>query len=193
MSVNSELTARVTAVSQPDIMDQNLKPPELVIAMSRNTVQPTNEEIKQMDARRLHCKSGHCNGLRRDGPPQGVCKRATELTCDACEYRNRPQPRNREKFEHDTKTVQLSEEQVMSRVTSMHNELDRIKGDSSFQWTFAHSRPVWNTEATDSTDPITVEQNLRIRTDAANVYLQTRAHRRILELDRSRNRNPRRL
>ena len=42
------------------------------------------------------------------------------------------------------------------------------------------------TEATDSTDPITMEQNLKIRTDAA--YVQTRAHRRILELDRRRNR-----
>ena len=53
---------------------------------------------------------------------------------------------------------------------------------------FAHSRPVWNTEATDSTDQITMEQNLNMRTDAANVYLETRADRRVLELDRSRNR-----
>ena len=66
--------------------------------------------------------------------------------------------------------LQLSAEQVMQRVTSVHNELDRIKGYSPFQWTFAHSRPVWNTEATDSTDPITMEQNLKIRTDTSNVY-----------------------
>ena len=76
---------------------------------------------------------------------------------------------------------QISAEQVVSRVTSIHNELDRIKEYSPFQRTFAHSRPVWNTDATDSTDPITMEQNLKIRMDAANVYLQTRAHRRILD------------
>ena len=35
---------------------------------------------------------------------------------------------------------------------------------------------------------VTMEQHLRIRTDAANVYLHTRALRRILELKRSRNR-----
>ena len=29
----------------------------------------------------------------------------------------------------------LSAEQVVSRVTSIHNELDRIKGNSPFQWT----------------------------------------------------------
>ena len=46
----------------------------------------------------------------------------------------------------------------------------------------------WNTEANDGTNPTTTEQNLRIRTEAANVYLQTRAHRRILELERSRRR-----
>ena len=65
---------------------------------------------------------------------------------------------------------QLSAEQVLSCVTSMHNEHDRIKGYSPFQWTLAHSRPAWNAEATDSTDPITLEQKLNIRTDAAKVY-----------------------
>ena len=74
------------------------------------------------------------------------------------------------------------------RVASMRYELDRIERCSPFQWTFAHSRPVWNAEATDSTDPTTMEQNLKIRRDATNVQLQTRTHRRILELDRSRNR-----
>ena len=33
---------------------------------------------------------------------------------------------------------------------------------------------MWNTEATGSTDPITMEQNLKIRTGVANVHLQTR-------------------
>ena len=65
----------------------------------------------------------------------------------------------------------LSAEQVVSRVTSIHNELDRIKGHSPFQWTFAHSRLVWNTEVHDSTNPMTMEQNLRTRTEAANVCL----------------------
>ena len=57
-----------------------------------------------------------------------------------------------------------------------HTQTSRVKQ------TGARKRPVWNPEATDSTDPITIEQHLKIRTDAANVYLQTRAHRRILEL-----------
>ena len=39
---------------------------------------------------------------------------------------------------------QLSAEQVMSRVSSMHKKLDRIKGYSPFQWTCAHRSPVWN-------------------------------------------------
>ena len=64
-----------------------------------------------MDAilHRLHCNSGHCSNrtladkLRRDGAPQGVYKRATELTCDACESRQPPQPRHRATFEHETK------------------------------------------------------------------------------------------
>ena len=73
---------------------------------------------------------------------------------------------------------QLSAEKVMSRVSRVST-----MSYSPFPWTFAHSRPMWNTEATDSRDLITMEQNLKIRTDAANVYLQTRAHRRIRELD----------
>ena len=88
---------------------------------------------------------------------------------------------------------QLSAKQGMLRVTSIHNGLDRIKEYSPFQWTLAHSRPVWNTEATDSTDPITIEQNLKIRTDAAVVHLQTRAHRFILQLVRCGNRQTRRI
>ena len=59
-------------------------------------------------------------------------------------------------------------EQVVSRVTSINNELDRIKGHSPF---IAHSPLVWNTEVHDSTDSITMEQHLRTRTEAANVYL----------------------
>ena len=39
---------------------------------------------------------------------------------------------------------QLSAEQVMSRVSSMLQKLDRIKGYSPFQWTCAHRSPVWN-------------------------------------------------
>ena len=51
----------------------------------------------------------------------------------------------------------LSAERVVSRVTSIHNQLDRIKGYSPFQCTFARSRLVWNTEAHDSTNPFTME------------------------------------
>ena len=62
----------------------------------------------------------------------------------------------------------LSAEQVVSRVTSIHNELDRIKGYSPFQWT---QSTCWNTEVHDSTNSIAMEQNLRTRTEAANVCL----------------------
>ena len=66
---------------------------------------------------------------------------------------------------------QHSAEEVMSLVTSIRDELDRIKGYCPFQWTFADSRRVWNTEATDITDPLTMEHNLQVRTDAAKVCL----------------------
>ena len=71
-----------------------------------------------------------------------------------------------------------------NRLCHMLNDLDRIKEYSPFQWTFAHSRPIWNRRPPNHDDA----KPAKIRTDAANVYLQTPAHRRILELDRTRNR-----
>ena len=44
----------------------------------------------------------------------------------------------------------------MSQVTNVHNELDRIKGYSPFQWTCAYSGAVWKGESQDSTDPATI-------------------------------------
>ena len=51
----------------------------------------------------------------------------------------------------------------------------------------ADYRPAWNTEAADSTGSITMEQNLKMRTDASNVCMQTDALRRTMELNRRRN------
>ena len=80
------------------------------MAISRNTA-PTSEEITHVDARlhKLLCNACLCSSrtladrLRRDGAQPWVCKRAVELTCDACESRKPPQPRNRATFEYGTK------------------------------------------------------------------------------------------
>ena len=79
-------------------------------------MEPTSDDIKRVHARlrRLHCTSGYCphsapaDRLRRDGAPQWVCNRATELTCDARESRNPLQPRNRGTFEYPTQNVESS-------------------------------------------------------------------------------------
>ena len=48
-----------TMDNRPEIMDQNLDEAELALAMSRNTVLLSSEDIKRVDARlrRLHCTS----------------------------------------------------------------------------------------------------------------------------------------
>ena len=105
----SQASRQIT--SWTSCMDQKKNTTELALVISRNTEHPSSEEIKRVDARlrRLHCNSGHCSnttladGLRRDGAPQWVCKRATLFTCDACEHRKPPQPRNRATFEYETK------------------------------------------------------------------------------------------
>ena len=57
----------------------------------------------------VHCITGRCSNstladrLRRNGPPHWVCKRAAELTCDACESRKPLKRRNRATFEYETK------------------------------------------------------------------------------------------
>ena len=95
----SDVVASVTVDNKPDFMDQHVDVTDLALATPRNTVQPTSEEIKQIDTwlHKLHCFSNHYpNGtfaekLRRHGAPQWVCKRATEFACDACESRKPPQ------------------------------------------------------------------------------------------------------
>ena len=73
---------------QTDLMDLSLNRNELAMAMLRNTVEPTGEEKRRVDARlhELHCNSGLCSNrtladrLRRDRAPQSVCKHAMVLT-----------------------------------------------------------------------------------------------------------------
>ena len=75
---------------QTDLMDL-----KLAMAMLRNTVEPTGEEKRRVDARlhELHCNSGLCSNrtladrLRRDGAPQSVCKPVVVLIFCACESR----------------------------------------------------------------------------------------------------------
>ena len=73
-----DFVASVTKGNSPDMMDQNLNFKELALAISRNTVQLTIEDMKGVYSRlhRLHCNSGHFSNrthadrLRSDVAPQ---------------------------------------------------------------------------------------------------------------------------
>ena len=82
---------------------------------------------------------------------------------------------------------QLRAELIMAQDTNMHNVLERIRSCRPWQWTIANHRRVWNDETQRkrrcSTDKITFGDSRQ----QMDVYLQTRTHRRIVKIERSRN------
>ena len=82
----------------------------------------------------------------------------------------------------------LSAVQLVARGINAHNELERLKSYSPFQWVVGHSRPIWNVDDGQDLPALSIEENLALRTDAASTYLQAKAHRRRLKAERSRPR-----
>jgi hypothetical protein len=84
---------------------------------------------------------------------------------------------------------QASGIQILAAACSSNNELERVKGYSPHQWTFAHSKAPWDEVVSDG--PLTYQQAMDLRIQAQIHWMQERAHQKLLVASKARTRNVR--